>query len=113
MAIQKTKSLPNGSTGNYWKITSETCDRLKLTCAYVITLFTDKTHADNGSPSLGLSKKYVFTCTKGELAQDLTALGYDKIKTKAASIVTPPTIRGITTPAPYMYDSDLSGGTDV
>lgn len=113
MAIQKTKNLPNGSTGNYWKITAEVCDRLKLTCSYTITLFADKAHADNRSPDLGLSKKYTFTCTKGELGGDITALGYDKIKTKAASMVTPATVRGITTPAPYMFDPDLAGGTDV
>lgn len=109
MAIQKSKTLANGASGNYWKITSESYDKPSFKCSWIITLFCDKAHADAGAPSLGFSKTYTHTATKEELSGDRTALGYKKIKEKASSF-----IKGLRKDAPQMqFDADLADGTDA
>lgn len=111
MAIQKAKTLLNGASGNYWKIVSEVYDKVTLKCSWTITLFTDKTHSDEGNPSLGLNKLYTYIATKEELQGNRTLLGYTQIKAKAASMVRP--IFGQPTDPLVQYDSDLADGIDV
>jgi hypothetical protein len=83
MAIQKSKTLPNGATGNYWKITRESFNKVDLSCAYEISLFTSKNISDNAGISLGYSKLFKATATKEQLDGDRTELGYNIIKEKA------------------------------
>lgn len=111
MAIQKTKTLSNGATGNYWKIISEVYDKVTLQSTYIIALFTDKAHSDAGNPSLGLNKTYIFTFTRLELQGNRTLLGYTSIKAKAASMVLP--ISGKPGDTLIQFDPDLVGGIDV
>lgn len=110
MALQKEKTLLNGSTGNYWKITSEIYDKVTLECTWIIALFKDQSICDAGNPSLGLEKTYTYIATNEELAGDRTALGYTQIKLQAAILVYElPGDMGPSTP----YDSDLIDTTDV
>ena len=80
MALQKSKELPSGVSGNYWKIISTSVDRLKLELSVKIALFKDKDSSDQGKINLG--KVHTFSGVHGKpaLAGDLTALGYEMIK---------------------------------
>lgn len=111
MAIQKAKTLPNGSAGNYWKITNEAYDKKTMLCTWIISLFSDKAHGDANAPSLGMHKTYNHTTTDAELAGDRTALAYAVIKAKAASMVSVP-FAPANTPK-VMFDPDLANGVDV
>lgn len=110
MALQKDKTLSNGSEGNYWKIISEVYDKVSLQCTWVIALFKDKDICDAGNPSLGLEKTYTYIATDEELAGDRTALGYTQIKLQAAVLIYElPGNMG----SSIVYDSDLIDTIDV
>ncbi len=109
MAIQKSKTLASGATGDYWKITDESYDKLTGKCTWYITLFTDKSFADADAPSLCLHKPpFTYMASKMELQGNRTALGYTQIKLQAAAVV--PNIGGSGT---HVFDPDLVGGIDV
>lgn len=111
MAIQKDKTLTNGASGNYWKIIHESVDKIGLIGSWVIALYFDKSHADAKTPDLGLRKVYSATVTGVELqGGSITALGYVKIKAKAATLVP---VLGDPDADPVYFDPDLVGGTDV
>lgn len=112
MAIQKSKTLSNGAVGNYWKITQLSIDRMSKNLVCVISLFSDKAHADAKAPNLGLNKTYSFSITKSDLVGDLVELSYTKIKAKAASMVHK-NIFGEPSNALIKYDLDIDGGEDV
>lgn len=110
MALQKDKTLSNGSSGNYWKITSEIYDKMTLQCTWVIALFKDKDICTSGNPSLGLEKTFTYTATNEELCGDRTSLGYTQIKLQAATLVYDlPGFAGLTSP----FDPDLIDTIDV
>lgn len=113
MAIQKNKVLTNGSSGNYWKIISESLDRISLICTYKIALFKDQEHSNNNAPHLGLEKKFSFQLTPEECLGNRTALGYNKIKDKAESLVVLPVLNLNDSPTQRIFDEDLSNGEDV
>lgn len=110
MAIQKSKTLVNGASGNYWKITLESYDKVSMECVAIISLFLDHDHSMSGA-GLGMDKVYKFSATREELQGNRTLLAYAKIKAKAASMMTP--IGGPIDADPVAFDSDLVGGTDV
>lgn len=91
MAIQKSKTLTNGSTGNYFKITKTTVDKQAMTVTCILSLFTDAAHT--ATSPLDYTKVFKNTATKQQLSGDILALCYTNIKAK--------------------NDPDLTGGTDV
>lgn len=111
MAIQKNKILANGSSGNYWKIVREVCDRVALEMVVEIALFLDKAASDAGKQDLGEKKVFRFRVNREQLAGDRTALAYSLIKSKASSMVLAP--RGREGDNLVMFDSDLANGLDV
>ena len=42
MALQKTKQLPSGAEGNYWKVVQVSADKLKLELTVRVSLFLSK-----------------------------------------------------------------------
>lgn len=108
MAIQKTKVLSNGISGNYWKITELHIFRLVNTIHYSITLF----HNSLATLPLPLSKQYKFLLTDEELDGDLIEIGYLKIKEKAQTLVDTD-IYGQPIDPPIPFDPDIAGGDDV
>jgi len=113
MGLEKTKTLPNGTSGKYWKITALNCDKVNLKVTFHISLFINKAHSDAKGSSLDITKVFHFTCTSLELSGDLTALGYAKIKAKANSIVNIPTFTFPITYTQRAYDQDLANSIDV
>lgn len=111
MAIQKAKTLSNGASGNYWKVTSESYDKMTFKCTWTISLFTDKAHSDAELPSLGFSKIYTYISNKTELMGNRTALAYTQIQAQASAMVVP--FGGKASDSKVIADSDLAGGTLV
>lgn len=111
MAIQKSKTLANGTTGDYWKVTSEAYDKVTHLCTWVISLYLDHAHGTSHAPTLGLDKIYTYVATPEELMGNRTTLAYTQIKAKAASLVIPPFSPPDTDAVPF--DSDLIDGIDV
>lgn len=87
MALQKSKTLSNGSSGDYWKIIEMSCDRQRMKCTFKIALFMSKDIAMARSGDLGIIKTFSFSATREQLAGDLAALGYALIKAKANEMV--------------------------
>lgn len=105
MALSKSKTLPNGAIGSYWRIMSATLNKQTMTVTCHVELCMDQAH--NTSP-LGCAKTYIYTVNKTQSEGDLVAQGYAYIKTKAASQA--PNLGSSGT---HTYDTDLSGATDV
>lgn len=103
MALIKSKTLKNGQTGGYWKITVCTPSYQTMQVSYTLELFTSKAYSK--VESLGGTKKlFSFTLTKAEMAGDLRAIGYTKILAKANHIV-----KAATDSTPAVYgDADLN-----
>lgn len=107
MALQKTKSLDNGTTGDYWKITSIIYNRSASRLAVIITLFLDKSH---GIAFKGLNyfKSYSFPITLDDATGNVIQFAYDQIKIAANQAANNP---------PPMFkdspDTDLSDAEDV
>lgn len=111
MAIEKAKVLPNGSSGNYWKIISESYDNVTNQATWIVALFTSKSYSDDTKPSLNLFKKYSAVLTDAEMIGNRTKIAYTKIMAKAESMVRDPMNPEDETLRPF--DSDLAGGTPV
>lgn len=95
MAIQKSKTLPNGAYGNYWKITKIMLDKQTMIANCTLSLFTSQTQT-NGA-SLGFNKVYRIPVTKQQLAGDLISLCYAGIKAQSIT----------------KSDEDILGGANV
>lgn len=113
MAIQKSKTLPNGAVGNYWRITDIVIDRQNLKAVSHIALFKDQATSDSGAPPLGAVKTYGFAFTKSELLAitNVVSYVYGKIMTQATATVTHD-LSGHAI-SPVAFDPDLAGGTMV
>lgn len=110
MALQKSKTLDSGVSGDYWRFTSFHAERFSgptITATWNIALFKDSATSAAGGTSLGLTKTYTFPVTSMEVGGDMRALGYTKILAKAGTTV--PVIGGGTA----LYDPDLAGATVV
>lgn len=106
MALKKQKQLPNGVSGEYWKITRVIADKQALTLNVVLDLFLSADYKD--AASLNIPKSRSFKCSKEELQGDLVALGYVKLKAHANSDL--PNLNGRGT---HKGDLDLIGALDV
>ena len=81
MALQKTKKLRTGATGNYWE-PREIILRDDLGAGYVmLALYVDKkTRDDPKMTFLDATKRIDFTYTKEEIGKDLYGFINKKIK---------------------------------
>lgn len=86
MALLKSKTMANGESGNYWKITSYNVNKQTMTITYCLGLFVSNGFTAT-SPIKGTNKILSFPVTKIELAGDLIALGYANILAKANTVV--------------------------
>lgn len=111
MAIKKTKTLPSGVTGEYWKIVKETHNRVSDEMTWEIALFLDQAASNAGKKQLNLSKIFKAIVTEEEASGNRTALGYTKIKQQASSMVSPHS--GSLNLEPTPFDIDLYNGEDV
>lgn len=109
MAIQKSKSLSNGVSGNYWKIVSISVDRMAMNMDVRLALFADAAHKDV-SP-VGVVKSFKLPCTKEELLGNLAATAYTKVMAKANTMMNRDMSGKAISPIPT--DSDLAGGVEV
>lgn len=107
MALQKSKELPSGVSGNYWKIISTSVDRLKSELSVKIALFKDKAASDAGKVNLGKVHTFSGVHSKPALAGDLTELGYEMIKLQCAGAA-PSVVSG-----KLMAYNDLKNSIDV
>jgi len=110
MAIKKSKALPSGISGEYWKITKESYDRIAGRGVWTISLFKDQAASDAGAQPLSCSKNFSLPMSPQELAGNRTAIAYNKIKARAAEVVP---VAFSTTPATCIFDPDLADGEDV
>lgn len=107
MALLKSKTLENGATGKYWKITAECYDRMTRKVTWQIALFTDQAHATLHGKHLGLTKSFSSQVTPEEASGNRTALGYAKILEQASQMVNRD-ITGALLDTPVPRDSDLA-----
>ncbi len=114
MAIQKTKTLPNGSVGNYWRIMDIHINRQGLRAMGRIALFKDAATSAAGAPPLGCVKEFRFSFTLAELAAtpNLVAFVYLKIVAAAEALITHD-LAGNLLETPRPSDPDLAGGETV
>jgi len=83
MALLKEKSLPNGISGNYWKITEIFVNRMQRKARCVIALFKDEGH--KSTAPIGAQFALEFSLSDQELSDDITEALYLKIKSYANS----------------------------
>lgn len=107
MALKKVKELPTGETGEYWKVTEATPNKMlnKLVC--VIRLYKNKQAADEGKKPLGISHMFETILPesyKNSTVDELYAIAYATIK---GSVSAPPT------KFKQMVYNDLHGAEDV
>lgn len=114
MAIQKSKTLPNGVTGDYWRITTIHIDRQNLRVAGQVALFLDQAASNTGKQPIGAHKTFRFPFVAAEIAPptNLIAYVYGKIIAQAEAVITKD-IRGNDLPEPTTFDPDLTGGIQV
>lgn len=114
MAIQKTKVMANGHSGNYWRMLSIHLDRQSLKAVGRIALFKDKETSDAGGQPMGCIKDFRFSFTMLEFlsAPNAIAFTYTKIRTKAETLITHD-LNGTPLEVPRFYDPDLAGGETV
>lgn len=110
MALQKSKSLSNGTSGNYWRITKEHYDRITHIATWTISLFKDRDCGMAGA-GLGLHKTYYRELTPTEARGNRTELGYNFIKAKANEMV--PKFPPVVPPELVPYDADLKDAVDA
>lgn len=115
MAIQKSKTLANGATGDYWRITSITLNRQNLTAIAEIALFKDAATSAAGNPPLGAYKTFNFNFTIPALlgATNVISFIYGLIMARAETVVEYNFFTGELLDEPTVVDPDLAGGTAV
>lgn len=115
MAIQKTKTLPSGLSGNYWRILNINFDRTTLKAQGKIGLFKDAAASAAGKPHIpGTEKTFVFPFVVSDLAMpsNIIALVYTKIMDIANQDVTVD-LEGNPLESPRKADPDIAGGEVV
>lgn len=109
MALQKSKTLASGESGNYWRVSNMRFSRADMSLEIEVALYKDATLAASGSSPLPFSYKFRFTITQQEIVGNLVAMAYTKIKAAVAELHTPISGSG----DPVSYYPDLVGATDV
>lgn len=111
MAIQKTKVLPSGIEGNYWRLLNMNFNRQTMQATAIIALFKDKAASDAGKPNIGYEKTFQWTFSPSDLAGNINVVAaiYNKIKITSETEVTKDSIgRLLLNPKPF--DEDLANG---
>lgn len=111
MALKKSKSLPSGVSGEYWRINKITADRVNSKVTYELSLYVSKALRQSGAKPLDYKKVFSFDVTMQEINGDLNALGYEKIKEKANSLIPDPFSRLVLRPS-IPGDADLHDAED-
>ena len=106
MALKKQKQLPNGVSGEYWKIIKIEVNKQTLMLSVILDLFLNESQKDKAS--LNCPKVRSFKCLKEDLQGDLVALSYVKLKAHANSDL--PNLNGRGT---HKGDLDLVDALDV
>lgn len=106
MAIQNSKTLLSGVTGNYWRLINISIDFDALRVNFFIGLYLDSTHGTNGSKEI-FHKNINLPITLDQIAGTLTG-AYQKIL-DAANIDVP----NLNTSGTHKFDIDLAGGSIV
>lgn len=114
MAIQKSKTLANGSSGDYWRILDIHIDRQNLKLSGRIALFKDAATSAAGSPPLGAEKIFHFPLVMADFlaAPNAVSFMYGLITADAESLVTMDMNGNVIDPA-IAKDPDLAGGIQV
>lgn len=114
MAIQKSKTLNNGASGDYWRITSINIDRQNLFITGTIALFKDAATSASGGTPLGCVKSFQFPFTIAEFLAAPNAISfiYTKIRAHVETLINYD-INGNPIIPPRPYDDDLAGGIQV
>jgi hypothetical protein len=114
MAIQKSKTLANGASGNYWRIEHLIVDRRAGKVLGDLALFKDQSTAQSGAPHLGLVKRFTFDLNMVELlaAPNVVTYMYSKIMQKAEELRTHDLL-GHALAEPVVTDPDIAGGESI
>lgn len=114
MAIQKAKTLPNGASGDYWRILDIHIDRQNLKLVGRIGLFKDAATSAAGSPPLGAEKAFHFALNVSAMvsAGNPIAYMYGLIVADAESLITMDMNGNEISPAVYK-DPDIADGVMV
>jgi hypothetical protein len=116
MAIIKSKTLANGATGDYWKITSVNLKRSTLILSIKISLYQSKSKSMEKAPDLGLSKHIKVKISREESIGNLVELAYTKVMEDAtiqisSKLFDPTATKQERESAPTVdKDTDLAGG---
>lgn len=110
MAITKSKTLPSGVSGDYWRITTITFDRQVLKARGTIGLFKDAAASAAGKPHIGATKTFEFSFTVSDLTSpsNIIAMVYTKIMAQASATISHDLAGNAITPR--AFDPDLDGG---
>lgn len=108
MAIQNSKTLKNGVTGNYWKITKINIDIEQLKTTIEISLYLDSTFGNDGVTTPIFRKTYSTNVTLQQIMNGSVANLYNNILAKANTSVPNFNAEGT-----HLFDTDLAGGTIV
>lgn len=115
MALQKSKTLASGVTGDYWKIIKTTVDKMNMTAEFQMELFLNEAH--KSAKPLYCKKTFTFTIVGSDLNENIILLGYTKIKAFINSIIKEEVIAdpdNNIAGVPAVYgDMDLHGATDI
>lgn len=112
IGIVKSKTLKNGTVGEFWKITKLSADLITGQMSVTLSLYINQAAFASGKSPLTSSKVYNLTITPSDLVGDLRTMIWTKIKAKANSLVTVDISGALLDPA-VPFDPDLVGGTDV
>lgn len=107
MALQKSKELPSGVSGNYWKIIQPIPDPINLQLSVKVALYKDQETAEAKKQNLGIVHSFVFSVTKEQLLGNLFSLGYTLIKAQCAGAAPSPMSGKL------MAHNDLKNAIDV
>lgn len=111
MALQKSKTLSNGATGDYWRVTNATFNRETCIVSCNLALYTSQAVANSANKHLGLIKHFRFSVNPAELSGSIVALVYGRIRDLAETLVTTDALGNPIDEQPY--DPDLAGAIDV
>lgn len=111
MALIKSKTLSNGTSGNYWKIIECYVDRKSLIAFWKIALYMDRNTSISGGDHMRLIKTYTSSITREQSMGNLVEIGYEIIKEKSSNTISVD-INGTPLENPRPFDPDLDGATD-
>lgn len=114
MAIQKSKTLANGATGDYWRIIDISIDRQNLRISGRLALFKDAATSAAGAPPPGGKKTFHFDLVMSEFIAypDVISFMYSKIMAYAESTIDYD-INGSPIDPPRYREPDIVGGSVV